>query len=245
MPTWMTSRGFPSVQSLDSDSPSPAATHTGKKKSLFALQCDSHSPEFFGFKFKPTNQTQPFGRDKVQPFDMSTEPEAPPTTNESTQFASTASHAWTGLLGSDSAPCPTFSSPSLISGEGLVGSEVNCETAAEEVKKIHVENVERLREVSEAELRAERQRVERALGPELVAFLKTRSMRRERGEGVGEGMETGEGEEGGRGEEERGEAGVLATATWVHMDQVQRDRMEWMTDVLPTDLKVCMTYRGD
>ena len=126
-----------------------------------------------------------------------------------------------------------------------MGSEVNCETAAEEVKKIHVENVERLREVSEAELRAERQRVERALGPELVAFLKTRSMRRERGEGVGEGMETGEGEEGGRGEEERGEAGVLATATWVHMDQVQRDRMEWMTDVLPTDLKVCMTYRGD
>ena len=240
MPTWMTSRGFPAVQSLDSNLPSPAAT--GKKKSLFALQCDSHSPEFFGFK--PTNQTQPFGRDKVQPFDMNTEPsrEAPPTTNESTQFASTASQAWTSLLGSDSAPCPAFSSPSLISGEGLVRSEVNWETAAEEVKKIHLENVERLREVSEAELRAERQRVERALGPELVAFLKTRSTRRERGEGVkerGEGMET---EEGSRGEGERGETGVVATATWVHMDQVQRDKMEWMTDVLPTDLKVCMTY---
>jgi hypothetical protein len=237
MPTWMTSRGFPAVQSLDSNLPSPAATNTGKKKSLFALQCDSHSPEFFGFK--PTNQTQPFGRDKVQPFDMNTEPsrEAPPTTNESTQFASTASQAWTGLLGSDSAPCPAFSSPSLISGEGLVRSEVNWETAAEEVKKIHLENVERLREVSEAELRAERQRVERALGPELVAFLKTRSTRRERGEGVkerGEGMET---EEGSRGEGERGETGVVATATWVHMDQVQRDKMEWMTDVLPTDLK--------
>ena len=236
MPTWMTSRGFPSVQRLDSVSP----THTGKKKSLFAQQCDSHSPNFFGVDFKPTNQMQPFDRDRVQPFNSEPFGEAPPTSNKSTQFASTASQAWTGLL--DSGPCHAFSSPSLISGEGLMGSEVNREAAAEDVEKIHLENVQRLGEVSETELRAEKLRIEQTLGPELIAFLKMRSRGREEGgedEGRGrrgieeEGMETGE--KGGR-----GEMGVVAPAAWVHMDEVERDKMEWMADILPTDLKVCM-----
>ena len=237
----MTSRGFPSVQRLEWGDPktSSPATQTDRKKSLFAQQCDSHSPEFFGFEFKSTNQMNPFQRDRVQPFDMNSEPssEAPPTSDESTKFSSTASQTWSNLLDSGPAPSHAFSPPSLISGEGLVGSEVNREAAAEEVKKIHSENIQRLREASEDDLRAERKRVEQVLGPDLVAFLKERGRRRERGENVTErgAMEVGEGRERG-GEEE--ETGVVAPAAWVNMDKVEKEKMEWMTDVLPTDLKV-------
>ena len=231
MPTWMTSRGFPSVQRLDWESvgahPSPPhSPHTHKKKSLFARQCESHSPEFFGFEFKPTNQMQPTDRDTVEPFDLNPQPspisEAPPTSSsEPEQFASTASRAWSSLLGN------TFSPPSLISGEGLLGSGVNQEQVAEEVRKIHSENVQRLREASEAELQAERERVEQVLGPTMVAFLK----RRVRKKTCEEGVEMGEGE----GEEE---TGVVAPAGWVHMDCLEREKMEWMADILPSDLQV-------
>ena len=254
MPTWMTSRGFPSVQQLDWESVArdseTSAKSQNKKKSLFAKQFETHSPEFFGFEFKPTNQTQATDRDKVRPFDLSSSgslpSETPPTSEESAQFESTASQTWTNLLGdTDSAHCHAFSSPSLISGAGLEGSGVSHEAAAEEVRKIHSENVQRLTEASEGELRRERERVEQVLGPELVAFLKRRSRDKmvlagKEGDGVvGEGEgEMGDGEMG-EGERERDETGtVVPAAGWVHMEEVEREKIEWMTDVLPTDLQV-------
>ena len=261
MPTWMTSRGFPSVQQLDWESVArdseTSAKSQNKKKSLFAKQFETHSPEFFGFEFKPTNQTQATDRDKVQPFDLSSSAslpsETPPTSEESARFESTASQTWTNLLGdTDSTHCHAFSSPSLISGAGLEGSGVSREAAAEEVRKIHSENVRRLTEASDGELRRERERVEQVLGPELVAFLKRDKMvlAGKEGDGemvegngvVGEG-EMGEGEMGdgemGEGERERDETGtVVPAAGWVHMEEVEREKIEWMTDVLPTDLQV-------
>ena len=295
MPTRITKHGFPTVHKLDwkTVTGAPSHPHTithshppNKKKSLFAQHYDNHSPELFGFEFKPTNETTPTDRDKVQPFSLTvhTPPptdvrcEATPTTSEGVQFASTASQAWTHLLTSPpitpSPVPPSLSTPSLISGEGLVSMGVSEESAREEVSKIHSENVQRLVSASREELLAERERVEQTLGAELVAFLKRRTGQRKMvtegggggevgmgrggcvregrvGEGDGEvemggdeGVRRGSGGDvemggsedvtGGSGREVgRGDTGAVVPSGWLHMDTVEKEKMEWMSDILP------------
>lgn len=111
----------------------------------------------------------------------------------------------------------------------MMGAGVSKEIAREEVDKIHSENIELLEKTSEKDLMAERKRVEQVLGPELVAFLK----RRTRGSHV-EKMD----EEGERDVIERERTGVVAPEGWLNMEEVEKDKMEWMTDVQPTEIKV-------
>ena len=235
-----------------------------KKMSLFAQQFDSHAPEYFGIStphsLPPTStphslppsttipHTIPATRSTVaqQSLTTPTLSEATPTQSEdaptsgSTQFSSPASQALAGLL----------SSPGLVSGEGLVQRGVSWGGARKEVAKIHSENMERLSALSEEELLQEKRRVEQVLGPELVAFLKERAQQR-RDEGkeevrIGMEEEQEEEEESSMEEEEeeedrgggREETGVVAPSGWLHMDKVEREKMEWMTDVVPEG-KVC------
>lgn len=246
MPTRIATRGFPTVHELDWKSVGGASS-LKPKKSLFACHYDNHTPEFFGMT--SSSQTPPVEeRDKIQPFILqpSTKPHPPPlhdpqhkaTPTERDQFASTASEAWSSLL----------RPPSLVSGEGLVRAGVSVEVARQEVGKIHQENMERLATVTQEELLAERQRVEGVLGNDLVAFLRKRSRRKEERveereveredvaersmEGGGVEMEGGEGN-GVMEEEEREATGTVAPHGWLHMDVVEKEKMEWMTDVLP------------
>ena len=250
MPTVIAKHGFPTVHELDwkstSTSPHPHTSHPvtqSQKKSLFARHFDSQSPEHFGFELKPTNQMLSVERDKIKPFGILTTPQQPvatptqyeatPTSDEGARFSSTASAAWAGLLSS----AHDDIKPTLISGEGLVAAGVSRETAREEVGKIHTENVERLLAASREELLAERERVEHVLGAGLVAFLRERGTQQRKEES---GREEGAGEGGGGGQvemeaEEKGrdETGTVAPPGWLHMDEVEREKMEWMTDVLP------------
>ena len=245
MPTVITKHGFPTVHELDwkstSTSPHPHTSHPvtqSQKKSLFARHFDSQSPEHFGFELKPTNQMLSVERDKIKPFGILTAPQQPvatptqyeatPTSDEGARFSSTASAAWTGLLSSAHDDIKS----TLISGEGLVAAGVSREMAREEVGKIHAENVERLLAASRDELLVERERVEQVLGEGLVAFLRERSVQQRkeesgREEGGGGGQVEMEAKEKGR-----DETGTVAPPGWLHMDEVEREKMEWMTDVL-------------
>lgn len=127
---------------------------------------------------------------------------------------------------------------------------VSVEVARKEVGKIHQENVERLATATQEELLAERQRVEGLLGNDLVAFLTRRSQEKEeRVEDCGSEVERenvverpteggGVEVEGGGGSdvmegEEREATGTVAPHGWINMDVVEKEKMEWMTDVLP------------
>ena len=244
MPTRIATRGFPTVHELDRRTVSGPPS-LKPKKSLFACHYDSHTPEFFGIT--PASHTPPVERDKVQPFitEPSTKPHPPPLQHKATpterhQFASTASEAWSSLLRPSS----------LISGEGLITAGVSVEVARKEVGKIHQENVERLATATQEELLAERQRVEGLLGNDLVAFLRSRSQEKEgRVEDCGSEVERenvverpteggGVEVEGGGGSdvmegEEREATGTVAPHGWLNMDVVEKEKMEWMTDVLP------------
>lgn len=263
MPTRVTKRGFPSVHELDWKKQSPHKdTHTHsqkkkKKKSLFAQQFDTHSIEYFGFEFKPTNQTTACERDKVEPFmtsstSLDTEYKATPTLSSEEGMTEYASKAWTNLLDSTSSDDHTPSSSSLISGEGLVRTGLSVTMAEEEIKKIHCENVERLSAVTCEELQAEKERVEQKLGPELVEFLKKRkrmvAQRKEEGEGevescvgeIGEEVEKGGGGEKDKCVERCEETGMVVPPNWLHMDEIEKEKTEWMTDVLPDNTQVSL-----
>ena len=134
MPTRVTKSGFPSVHELDwknlpkgPSHPHTAHTlthsHPHKKKSLFSQQFENHSPEFFGFEFKSTNQVTVIERDTVEPFNIQPHSEATPTAAMPTaaeggvsEFSSTASQAWTGLLDSAHSTLPGHTP--LLSGVG-------------------------------------------------------------------------------------------------------------------------------
>lgn len=260
MPTRITTRGFPIVHELDvgniagelpltaSSTARPLKHSPRPKKSLFAHHYDQHSPEFFGIK--PTDISPPVERDKVQPLihqseDTFVRPHPPPshdtrhkaTPTEGAQFASTSSEAWAGVLA-----CPP-----LISGDGLMRAGVSVAVARQEVEKIHLENVERLASVTQEELIAERRRVEEVLGGDLVAFLKRRSEQKEKmdedyrgelGEGEGKGVMEKTVEGGGGGDvvmegEMREATGTVAPDGWLHMDVVEKEKMEWTTDIFP------------
>ncbi len=126
----------------------------------------------------------------------------------------------------------------LISGEGLVTVGVSQEAAQEEVVKIHRENIERLSGVSAEEVVQERERIAEVLGPSLVSFLRSRGGRGREGDiaataaptVVRGGKEREEEEEGGASMEEEGENSQVGPG-WLHMDTVEKEKMEWMTDV--------------
>lgn len=224
--------------------------------SLFAQQFDSHSPEFFGIEseqlfLSPGSVTQdrvepvavmtvskPGGREAHQREleSVGTQPVSvgassadglseslvthkDPSARE--EFASEASRVWDRFVASQ-----------LISGEGLVKVGVAEDVAREEVMKIHRENVERLSGVSEQELLQERERVEQVLGPSLVAFLRARRRKEvEDPVGVLQQMATtgGERREGEQMDDSKGSS--QDGPGWLHMNTVEREKMEWMMDV--------------
>lgn len=121
------------------------------------------------------------------------------------------------------------------------------EAAKEEVMKIHEENVQRLSSLSEEERKKERENIVQQLGkkykivkfchnklvstdPNLLSFLKSRHLQKQPLQpSTGDHMTM----------DHTPKPPVLADTasdmttptSWVHMDVVERDKMEWMTDV--------------
>ncbi len=151
------------------------------------------------------------------------QPVTAPSTRESSvrgEFSSEASRTW-----------DRFVSSQLISGAGLVKVGVSPEAAHGEVGKIHRENVERLSGMLEEEILQERERIEQVLGPNLVSFMRARRGR-EGGAGGGEVPPTvAHGGEEGREKELAMEEGEPPPSGWLHMDAVEREKMERMTGV--------------
>ncbi len=135
------------------------------------------------------------------------------------EFSSEASRTW-----------DRFVSSQLISGAGLVKVGVSPEAAHGEVGKIHRENVERLSGMLEKEILQERERIEQALGPSLVSFMRARRGREGGAGGEVPAMVAHGGEEG-REKELAMEEGEPPPSGWLHMGTVEREKMEWMTDV--------------
>ena len=77
LPTRLTSHGFPTVHELDLETISratkaPSEGVVKKKKSLFAQQFESHSPEYFGLELHTPLQMPSVQRDVVEPVSLST-----------------------------------------------------------------------------------------------------------------------------------------------------------------------------
>ncbi|XP_010578373.1 PREDICTED: RNA polymerase II-associated protein 1 isoform X4 [Haliaeetus leucocephalus] len=146
--------------------------------------------------------------------------------------------------------------PCLITGEGL-GSQ----KSEQEVQAIHKENLEKLQSMSEEEILQEQERLLAQLDSSLVAFLKSRcsgnegqkkelKMERNRPEefveslpvarhGVGSSLST---QESGLEESVREEENMKVKFTdddlpvkpkkeWIHMDNVEFEKLEWMKDL--------------
>ncbi|XP_008939855.1 PREDICTED: RNA polymerase II-associated protein 1, partial [Merops nubicus] len=146
--------------------------------------------------------------------------------------------------------------PRLITGEGL-GSQ----KSEEEAQAIHKENLEKLQSMSEEEILQEQERLLTQLDPSLVAFLKSRrsgnegqkkelKMEETRPEqfveslpeawhGVGSSLATQESdlEQSARKEENRSveitddDLPVKPKKEWIHMDNVEFEKLEWMKDL--------------
>ncbi|XP_069064861.1 RNA polymerase II-associated protein 1 isoform X3 [Pleurodeles waltl] len=70
----------------------------------------------------------------------------------------------------DGVPCANIAGPRIITGQGLPG-----EGSKEEAQKIHHENVERLRGMSEEQIRLQQESLLAQLDPSLISFLKSQS----------------------------------------------------------------------
>ncbi|KAM4662613.1 RNA polymerase II-associated protein 1 [Discoglossus pictus] len=136
----------------------------------------------------------------------------------------------------------------LITGEGLRSS-----ARQEEAHKIHEENVERLKAMTETEIIQERDKLLSQLDPKLVAFLKSqkerkppqldRSSNRASGEPQTINMETpqshseeNESEQtpGGDGKEDAlsvDDLPVKPQKEWIHMETVEFEKLQWMKDL--------------
>ncbi|KFO94661.1 RNA polymerase II-associated protein 1, partial [Buceros rhinoceros silvestris] len=155
----------------------------------------------------------------------------------------------------------TSQHPCLITGEGL-GSQ----KSEEEAQAIHKENLEKLRSMSEEEILQEQERLLSQLDSSLVAFLKSRrggsegwkkelKMEQDRPEesvgqhGVGSSLPMQESslEESVKKEENRkaeirkveitgDDLPVKPKKEWIHMDNVEFEKLEWMKD-LPSPLQ--------
>ncbi|XP_065541205.1 RNA polymerase II-associated protein 1 isoform X2 [Lathamus discolor] len=153
--------------------------------------------------------------------------------------------------------------PCLITGEGL-GSQ----KSEEEVQAIHRENLEKLQSMSEEEILQEQERLLAQLDPSLVAFLKSRhganegqkkelKMEQNRQEEFVESLPVAQHgvrsclsmQESGLEESVREEENTKVEITdddlpvkpkkeWVHMDNVEFEKLEWMKDLpLPQQKK--------
>ncbi|MEE6492554.1 hypothetical protein FKM82_016601 [Ascaphus truei] len=135
--------------------------------------------------------------------------------------------------------------PRLITGEGLRSS-----VGQEEVRRIHEENVEKLKALSQEEIMQERDRVISQLDPTLVAFLKSQRERKHSQEDSSTNNPPGEAravrldspgsssEENASGRVPGEEAAVSVDdlpvkpqKEWVHMDVVEFEKLEWTKDL--------------
>ncbi|XP_062491730.1 RNA polymerase II-associated protein 1 [Pezoporus occidentalis] len=157
----------------------------------------------------------------------------------------------------------TSRQPCLITGEGL-GSQ----KSEEEVQAIHRENLEKLQSMSEEEILQEQERLLAQLDPSLVAFLKSRrggnegqkkelKMEQNRQEEFVESLSVAQHgvrsslsmQESGLDESVREEENMKVEITdddlpvkpkkeWIHMDNVEFEKLEWMKDLpLPQQKK--------
>ncbi|XP_057259957.1 RNA polymerase II-associated protein 1 [Pezoporus wallicus] len=157
----------------------------------------------------------------------------------------------------------TSRQPCLITGEGL-GSQ----KSEEEVQAIHRENLEKLQSMSEEEILQEQERLLAQLDPSLVAFLKSRrggsegqkkelKMEQNRQEEFVESLSVAQHgvrsslsmQESGLEESVREEENMKVEITdddlpvkpkkeWIHMDNVEFEKLEWMKDLpLPQQKK--------
>ncbi|XP_068802040.1 RNA polymerase II-associated protein 1 isoform X4 [Struthio camelus] len=150
----------------------------------------------------------------------------------------------------------TSQRPYIITGEGL-GNE----KSEQEAQAIHKENLEKLQSMSQEEILQERERLLAQLDSSLVAFLKSRrdgdegqkkELKKER-DGPEESLETvpqhGVGaspsiqgsdmeesvtkEENEKVESTEGDLPVKPKKEWIHMDNVEFEKLEWMRDLPP------------
>ncbi|NXN18865.1 RPAP1 protein, partial [Indicator maculatus] len=186
---------------------------------------------------------------------------AAPSAAECVHVRSAAPDAFQGSAGEvplpgirDAGDDLTSQQPCLITGEGL-GSQ----KSEQEAEAIHKENLEKLRSMSEEEILQEQEKLLAQLDPGLVAFLKSRrggnegqkkelKMKQNRPEefveslpvaqhDVGSSFRMQESEECVKKEENRkveiteDNLPVKPKKEWIHMDNVEFEKLEWMKDL--------------
>ncbi|XP_028409671.1 RNA polymerase II-associated protein 1-like [Dendronephthya gigantea] len=148
--------------------------------------------------------------------------------------------------------------PTLITGEGLNDGDANQSAAAmAEIHKIHAENVEKLSSMSEKEILEEQAKLQQMLDPSILKFLQERRKQQQSTSTTKDNSLLGEDDEGidtmnlvddgtaGESQEkskvEKDVEGLVGMANdilgtnisekWLHMDQVEPEKLEWMKDL--------------
>lgn len=148
----------------------------------------------------------------------------------------------------------------LISGEGLTSMGESGETVRSDIGKIHQENVVRLAALSKAEVLEEKEQIEKALGKLGRSLLvgcefcclyhrtrssgihkedRTTTANQSRYTFAGKCMidtlvSSGPAMEGVPPVTGSPAASVMPPDGWLHMDVIEKDKLEWMTDMPPT-----------
>ncbi|KAK3093836.1 hypothetical protein FSP39_020762 [Pinctada imbricata] len=120
----------------------------------------------------------------------------------------------------------------------IEGTGISATFGKEEAQKIHHENLQKLQQMGEEEILEEQQKLLQMLDPKLVSFLKSKkssNIEEKKEESIEEPEEMSHSHSSKKPEViiDESEIPVQPSRDWVHMDQVEHDKLSWMKDLPP------------